>query len=105
MRLPELIAHADWSANPPGRQIAISRRAGQRYAASPPRPVGALDELLPALFAEAGPGGTALLGVDFPIGLPSAYAAKASIDDFRIALTQLGRGGFVKLTGLTLKSR
>ena len=92
MRLPELIAHADWSANPPGRQIAIARRAGQRYAASAPRPVGALDELLSALFAEAGPGGTALLGVDFPIGLPSAYAAKAGIDNFRIALTQFGRG-------------
>ena len=23
MRLPEIVAHADWSANPPGRQIAI----------------------------------------------------------------------------------
>ena len=92
MRLPELTAHADWSANPPGRQIAIARRAGQRYAASAPRPVGALDDLLPTLFAEAGPGGTAMLGVDFPIGLPSAYAAKAGIDDFRAALPQFGRG-------------
>ena len=39
-----------------------------------------------------GRGGTILLGVDFPIGLPSAYAAKASIDDFRTALTQFGCG-------------
>ena len=92
MRLPELVAHADWSANPPGRQIAIARRTGLRYVASAPHPVGALDFLLPSLFAEAGPAGTALLGVDLPIGLPSAYAAKAGIVDFRAALTQFGRG-------------
>ena len=56
------------------------------------RPVGTLSDLLPALLAEAGPNGTALLGVDFPIGLPQAYAAKAGIADFRDALKKFGRG-------------
>ena len=92
MRLPEIVAHADWSANPPGRQIAIARRSGPRYAASAVRPVGALSDLFPALLAEAGPSGTTLLGVDFPIGLPQAYAVMADITDFRIALTKFGRG-------------
>lgn len=97
MRLPEIVAHADWSANAPGRQIAIARRiggdgAGARYTAAAPRPVGELATLLPALLAEAGPGGTALLGVDFPLGLPAAYAAKAGITDFRAALPGFGRG-------------
>ena len=91
MRLPELVAHADWSANPPGRQIAIARRVGPRYTASAVRPVGTLSDLLPELLAEAGPNGTALLGVDFPIGLPQAYATKADIVDFRDALKKFGR--------------
>ena len=92
MRFPELVAHADWSANPSGRQIAIARRVGARYTASAVRPVGALSDLFPALLAEAGPNGTALLGVDLPIGLPQAYAAKAGISDFRVGLKRFGRG-------------
>ena len=92
MRLTEIVAHADWSANPSGRQIAIARRVGERYTASAVRPVGTLSDLFPALLAEAGPNGTAFLGVDFPIGLPQAYAAKASIYDFRVGLKRFGRG-------------
>ena len=92
VRLPEIVAHADWSALPSGRQIAIARRTGPRYATSAARPVGALDDLLPTLLAEAGPDGTVLLGVDFPIGLPQAYAAKVGITDFRHALREFGRG-------------
>jgi hypothetical protein len=99
MRLPELVAHADWSANPPGRQIAIARRTvahrnGARYAAAAPRPVGDLAGLIPALLAEAGPGGTAMLGVDFPIGLPAAYARQVGIADFRAALPAFGAGAW-----------
>ena len=92
MRLPELVAHADWSSNPAGRQIAMARRIGPRYTASAVRPVGTLSDLLPALLAEAGPNGTALLGVDFPIGLPQAYATKAGISDFCAGLKKFGRG-------------
>lgn len=96
MRLPELVAHADWSANPSGRQIVIARRVSMQYAASAVRPVGILSDLLPALLAEAGPSGTALLGVDFPIGLPHAYAAKAGLAGFRAALKEFGRGRWRK---------
>lgn len=93
MRLPEVVAHADWSVKPSGRHIAIGRRIGSRYTLSAVRPVGSLDDLLPTLVAEAGPGGTAILGMDFPIGLPLAYAEKAGVSDFRKALlTIFGRG-------------
>ena len=51
-----------------------------------------LSDLLPALLAEAGPNGTALLGVDFPIGLPQGYATKAGISDFCAGLKKFGRG-------------
>ncbi len=35
-----------------------------------------------------------LLGFDFPLGLPAAYARRAGIDDFAKALPQLGSGRF-----------
>jgi len=92
LRLPEIVAHADWSTNPPGRQIAIARRVGARYTAAAPHAVGAIGALFETLQAEAGPGGTILLGVDFPIGLPAAYARAAGITAFRAVLPQLGHG-------------
>ena len=36
MRLPEFVAHADWSANPPGRKSSIARRVGARYTVTSP---------------------------------------------------------------------
>ena len=62
LRLPEIVAHADWSTNPPGRQVAIARRVGARYTAAAPHAVGAIGALFDTLQAEAGPGGTILLG-------------------------------------------
>jgi hypothetical protein len=42
----------------------------------------------------AGPGGCVLLGFDFPIGLPLAYAQRAGISSFRGVLPQLGSGAW-----------
>jgi hypothetical protein len=44
------------------------------------------------LKSEAGEGGCALAGFDFPIGLPSAYASKAGIRDFTEILLNWGEG-------------
>lgn len=93
MRPPEIVVHADWSVDPAKRWCARAiRLASGGYAALPPEPVGALDDFLPRLQAEAGPGGTVFAGFDFPLGLPSAYAHAAKIDDFAAALTRFGRG-------------
>lgn len=48
--------------------------------------------LLSRLRAQAGPDSAVLLGVDFPLGLPLAYAERAGVDDFAALLPQLGQG-------------
>lgn len=54
-------------------------------------PVGPLDRLFRHLL-DLGCGGPVLLGVDLPIGLPRAYAARAGIEDFRQGLVAFGHG-------------
>ena len=68
-----LAAHADWSIAPAKRWMALAHPAplGWRLSVHPVGPVGTL---LARLLHEAG-GGPVALGVDFPIGLPRAYAA------------------------------
>ncbi|MDH3476583.1 MAG: hypothetical protein OEM59_23125, partial [Rhodospirillales bacterium] len=90
---PAVVAHADWSVDPRKRWLALAtldEKGG--YRAAPPRPVGALPALLRDLAALAGPAGSVLLGVDFPLGLPAAYAARAGVGDFAALLPKLGRG-------------
>lgn len=64
-------------------------RPDGRYLASPPAPVGALDDLWKRLGAAAD---AVLLGVDFPLGVPAAYAARAGIGDFVAELPRFGTG-------------
>lgn len=91
---PALIAHADWGSAAAKRWLACARRLPDgRYRASAPQPVGPLDRLLPRLAAEAD-GGAVLLGFDFPIGLPEAYARRARINDFLDALPGFGQGAW-----------
>ena len=67
-----LAVHADWSVDARKRWmcVAVPEGSGWRLMV---RPVGAVGTLLPRLLAAAG-GGSVALGVDFPIGLPRAYA-------------------------------
>jgi hypothetical protein len=84
--LPALVAHADWSVRPGKRWLALAtRQADGCYHAGASQPVGPL-ETLRARLEEAAGGGQALLGFDFPIGLPIAYADRAGITEFRAAL-------------------
>lgn len=92
LRPPEIVAHADWSIRPVGRRIAIARRGNDTWTVAPPVPAGEVAGLADWLLAEAGEDGTAFLGVDFPIGLPSAYAARARIADMLAWLPQAGKG-------------
>jgi hypothetical protein len=87
-----LVAHADWSVHPGKRWMtrAVRQRDGGYYAL-PPAPVGALEDFWPALSTGAG-AGSILVGFDFPIGLPAAYAERAGIEDFAAALPRFGAG-------------
>lgn len=92
MRAPALVVHADWSVHPRKRWMAQAvRRPDGGYLALPPAPVGALDGFFAGLAAGAGPG-SILVGFDFPIGLPAAYARQAGIADFVPALLSFGTG-------------
>lgn len=93
--LPAVVAHADWSLSPAKRWLAMARLdASGRYRAAAPQPVGDPATLLARLGEEAGQGGL-FLGLDLPLGLPSAYARRAGIDDFAVWFLGLGRGAWV----------
>jgi hypothetical protein len=82
MGLPGWIAHADWGASPSKRVVATAElRAGQ-YVAHAPQMVGGTGGLLERMRVPPGSDRPALLGFDFPIGVPRAYAQLAEIDDF-----------------------
>lgn len=91
MRLPAVIAHADWSTTPKKRWLAVATRtAGDGhggYCVMPPRPVGPLDGLAASLTSLGRP---VLLGVDFPLGLPRLYEA-LGVMRFLDVLPLLGR--------------
>lgn len=88
---PSLLVHADWSTSPEKRWAAQARLANGRYTLTPPQPVGPLSAWLAQLQESAG-GGPVLIGLDFPIGLPLAYAQQAGIDRFLDWLPQAGQG-------------
>jgi hypothetical protein len=84
----DLVAHADWGSDPPKRVVATARRAADRYrvvslAAAPD------GDLLTDLDERYRPF-HAVIGFDFPIGLPRAYAAAVGARSFPDFLGQLG---------------
>ncbi len=86
-----LAAHADWSSDARKRWLTLARRRQGTWHVGAPRPVGQVDALLPLLLAEAGDS-PICLGVDFPLGLPRAYAARhVSEPDFPAFLHGLAR--------------
>lgn len=91
-----LAAHADWSADPRKRWVSVARRRSRRdgggWRAEAPRPVGDPAALVKALLAEGVP---VALGLDLPLGLPRAYAARRSEAGFVAFLRALAeRPGF-----------
>lgn len=100
---PAIIAHADWGKDPRKRQVARARvvresrpepaelparlvaAGGPRYVVDSLGPAGDAQgtdgDLLRDLRAKARPG-QLMIGFDFPIGLPSAYARAAGIASF-----------------------
>jgi hypothetical protein len=96
--IPAVVAHADWGCDPRKRQVAVACPAP---AAGPPRyrvvslaaaPDGSRAGQ-PDLFAELASrcgAGPALVGFDFTIGLPRAYAAAIGAASFPAFLSALG---------------
>jgi hypothetical protein len=99
MIAPAVIAHADWGTDRRKRQVATARlvpgtaNLGPRYVVNSLAPApDALEphsDLLQELRASASPG-QAMVGFDFPIGLPRAYARAAGISSFPEFLDAVG---------------
>ena len=87
---PALVAHADWSTGPEKRWLAAAVRQGDgRYRLAPTTRIGPLEDFWRSLEET---GERALLGFDFPLGLPRAYAGCSGIDDFVEVLPRFGEG-------------
>ena len=88
MQAPALVAHADWSTTPKKRAWAVAERVttGRYRVTMPPVPKGTR---VVAAASELAGGGPALLGFDFPIGLPAAFARRAEIEAFKPWLAAL----------------
>ena len=93
MTLPVAIAHADWGVHPRKRWVATAQlQPGGTYAVEAPRPVGIHGSTAQRMHIGDTLDGAVLLGFDFPIGLPSAYARSVGIDSFPDALDKFGTG-------------
>jgi hypothetical protein len=87
------LAHADWSVAAPKRMLARGTFADGRANLEAVEPVGEFSTLVQRLEAARRP---VLLGVDFPLGVPLAWAQRAKVDSFRGLLAQAGQGRFAR---------
>jgi len=89
-----IILHADWGTDPRKRWIATARSAGDGWAIASIAPWGREGTPLERLGLRDDEPGPILIGLDFPIGLPRAYAERAGITSFRDALLAFGGPGW-----------
>ena len=90
--LPEVIAHADWGTAVVKRVVATAELGPSGvYVARKACTVGRAGSLSERM-GVAGTPRTALLGFDFPIGVPRAYAARAGIENFATWVRTLSAG-------------
>jgi hypothetical protein len=87
--LPAFVVHADWSAHAGKRWLCAATLTDGVYRVSVPARVTDPSRLVRWAVTEAR-GNRALLGVDFPIGLPREYARIAGIHEFLESLPQFG---------------
>lgn len=89
--LPALIVHADWGTNPKKRVSTAARRLPDgRYRIGAPETVGSTGSWRQRLNISSDESGPVVVGFDFPIGVPSAYATRVGIGSFRDALAAFG---------------
>lgn len=88
---PALIIHADWSSSPHKRWMCAATLDAGVYRLAKPVLVGSASHLVRMAVQFAKGGGT-VLGFDFPIGVPKAYARRAGIGRFLDLLPELGAG-------------
>ncbi len=86
---PGWIAHADWGSAARKRVVVTAEASGGTYRIGAARPVAPDGPLTERLGVHLRPPQTALLGFDFPIGVPRRYAELAGIGHFTSWLRDL----------------
>jgi hypothetical protein len=82
MTPPIAIYYADWGSSPKKRWLARAVLERGHYVAHPPAPVGEHKALVQRIRAEIA-GDAALVGFDFPIGIPGSYARLIGVTQFK----------------------
>lgn len=94
------LVHCDWSKHAEKRWMAQANWDGRHYVVSTPTGVGALENFFGRVREGVREGETVLVGFDFPIGLPFAYANQAAITSFKDALLRFGSVGWERFYDL-----
>ena len=87
--MPTVVAHCDWSVEAQKRQCCVAIHGEDGWHAGEPGAIHDPMELVTRLIADAR-GGPILLGCDFPIGVPAAWALRAGVQSFSELLPELG---------------
>jgi|SRR5580704_372244 hypothetical protein len=93
-QMPTHVYHADWGSDPKKRWLCKAVREGETYTAQAPTLVDDHLGLIRRIRAEIGETGSAVVGFDFPVGIPARYAALIGVEKFKPFLLQLGDGDF-----------
>ncbi len=88
---PSILVHCDWGTAPEKRWMAKAVLTHGYWTAHPPEPVGPLFTLIDRVARWRGESSSAMVGFDFPIGIPQRYAANAGVDNFPSFLSRLGQ--------------
>jgi hypothetical protein len=87
-----VVTHCDWSMDRKKRWMAVAVSNGTRWRVQVPELVGDTPSLIGRLRHRSLRPGSLLLGFDFPIGLPEAYARATQLGSFRESLVLFGSG-------------
>lgn len=88
----KLVLHADWSINPKKRVLSCAYlQQNGCYRVYAPSTVGDPFSLLSWVKNQIGENSCAVMGFDFPIGIPEVYAYKCGIEDFLGTLPLFGK--------------
>lgn len=91
---PTVVYHSDWGTDPKKRWLCKDVLQVGRYRAHAPALVDDHRGFMNRVKGEIGETGTAVVGFDFPIGIPARYAALLGVTEFKPFLLQLGHGDF-----------
>jgi hypothetical protein len=93
--LPTLLCHSDWGSHPRKRWLCKAHRRTNGWSVEAPKQVENHPQLLDCLTKEIGNDGIAVVGFDFPIGIPAKYASLIGVAEFRHFLPRLGTADYL----------